>query len=198
MSTAVDRAHRRAQRQLGVVVERRLRGLIAGLPEPEAQSAMTLYNRTATPLVAGAQMQSASLAIAYVGRRAKPRRAPSIGRALRGVAIDAASPVATSPILRLWGLVEQGATVSEAQLAAASYAWGLASNDLAVAERGGLEEGGAVAGERVIGWRKEVDPSCCDWCQLVADERIYSSADSVPFHERDQCSVAPVFESEGE
>jgi hypothetical protein len=198
VSTSADRAHRRAQRQLASVVERRMRALVVGLDAPESQSAMTAYSRAAVPLVAGAQTRSATLSLAYMRQVATPRRTPSIERALRGVLVTAESPVATSPVLRIWGLVEQGMTVGEAQVAAASYAWGLASGDMAVAERGGLDEGATASGERIIGWRKELSPDSCDWCQLVGAERIYSSADSVPFHERDECSVAPVFESEGE
>jgi hypothetical protein len=198
MSAALDRQHRKAQRRLGAATEQSLRRIITGLPEPESQSAMTLYSRSATPLVAGAQTRSAGLALAYMGRTAKPQRTPSLQRALRGVIVTTASPVATSPVLRLWAQLEEGVTPAEAALVAASYAWALASNDLAVAERGGLDEGASASGQRIIGWRKEVDPDCCDWCQLVANERLYSSADSVPFHERDQCSAAPVLEGEGE
>jgi hypothetical protein len=54
-----------------------------------------------------------------------------------------------------------------------------------------------VAVREVRGWRKELSDNPCDWCQSVADEgATYGDAEDVPSHNSDQCSVAPVFESE--
>lgn len=156
---------------------------------------MDAYNRAAAPVVAGGQHRAAQLAVAYIATQAQPRSTPALGVALRDLIVTRASPVTRSPILRLWSLIDDGHAVAEAQGAAGSYAEALASNDLQVAERAGLNEGARVAGERVVGWRKALDPGCCAWCQRLA-VGTYRSAESVPFHERDRCSVAPILKGE--
>jgi hypothetical protein len=195
---AADRAHRRAQTRLADQLQAALAALIGALPEPRAQTAMELYNRQAVRLVGGGQRRAAQLALAYVGRlvAADPGKAPaSVGRALAEVAIDGESPVARSPVLRLWSLIDAGERVDQAREAAGSYAGALATGDLQAAERAALAEG-ARAGEREpIGWTKELSGDACDWCQSVAAD-VYRSPDEVPFHERDRCSVAPIFDRE--
>jgi hypothetical protein len=196
MSRQADQTHRRAQRWLGELTAARLKAVIAALPDPRDQTAMDTYNTAAVPIVAGGQHRSAQLALAYLAAVAAPRTPASVDRALRGVLVTGDSPVTRSPILRMWSLIDHGQPAQEAAVAAGSYAEALASNDLQVAEHAGLEEGARVAGERIVGWRKELDPGCCDWCQLVGAERIYKAADTVPFHERDRCSVSPVLAGE--
>jgi hypothetical protein len=196
VARAADRTHRRAQRRLYDQVAATLAALIDALQDPRAQTAMDIYNRAATRTVGGGQRRAAQLAFAYLATLAPPVQPASVERALRGVLVDSGSAVARSPILNLWSALDEGTPVAQAKQAAGSYAGALASNDLAVAERGGLDEGARASGERIVGWRKELDPNCCDWCQQVADERVYRSADSVPFHERDRCSAAPVFAGE--
>lgn len=195
--SAVDIAHRAAQVGLRERVGSGLGALLANLPEPESQAAMEAYSRAALPLVAGGQRSAAMLALAYMERVA-PGRGASLERALRGVQVDAEAPVVRSPVLRLWGLLADGADPSEATAASASYADALASGDLQVAERSGLMEGASASGREVIGWRKQLAGSACEWCRLVGFERVYNSAETVPFHDRDSCGVAPVLGAESE
>lgn len=172
----------------------RLQGLIFALPDaPGEQDAMVAYNAAAAIVVAGGQHRAAQLALAYIGRQATARTTPSIGDALRPVLVTRESAVARSPVLRLWALLGEGATTVDAKTAASSYADALGSNDLQVAERAGLDEGARVADAHIVAWRKVLDPGCCEWCHKTST-RTYRSADSVPFHERDRCSAAPVLE----
>lgn len=195
MATPADRAHRLAQQRLATTVGARLDAMIRALPDPMAQSSMDAYNRAAAKLVAGAQRRSAQLSIAYLGTIVPPRRPPSPDAAIEDVRVTQESPVTRSPILRVWGLVTAGTALVAALENAGAYASTLSSNDLAVAERGGLGEAADASGERIVGWRKELSDDACDWCQGIADQ-LFSGADLVPFHPNDACSVAPVLEGE--
>jgi hypothetical protein len=116
-------------------------------------------------------------------------------RAVADALVGEDSPVARSPILRLWGVLGEGGAMADAQQQAASYAEGLSSGDLQAAERGGLHEAARATGRDIKGWRKVLGPKACDWCRTIASDESgrYHSADSVPFHQRDECGVAPVF-----
>jgi hypothetical protein len=198
MSRADD-AHRLAQQRLATLVAERLGLVIAGLPDPASQQGMDTYHRAALPLVAGGQRHAAQLAFAYLARlvaRDPSRQPPSLVRALEPVAVTTDSAVTRSPMLRLWYQLGQGAELAEAQQVAASYAHELSSNDLHAATRSGLDEAARSTDQRIGGWRKVLSGDACEWCQKVGAERVYHSADSVPFHARDHCSVAPVLESE--
>jgi hypothetical protein len=200
-----DTLHRTAQERLAAETARRLAALIGALPEPGEQAAMDAYAPAAARVVAGGQHKAATLGMAYVGRlapRAPGKAAPTAERALAGVLVDETSPVARSPVLRMWKRLGEGVDVTEAKREAASYAEELGSNDLQVAERGGLQEAARASGRKIKGWRKVLSSSPCEWCRSVAGAEgssgqsgRYHQADSVPFHERDQCGVAPVFES---
>jgi hypothetical protein len=197
MARASDRAHRLAQKQLDALAGRSLTSLLASLDaEPGNQTAMDTYNLASLRVVGGLQRRSAQLAFAYVRTISAPTRPPSLNRALEGVAVDDQSPVTRSPVLRLWREVGQGIERAAAVQTASAYAATLASNDLAVAERGGLAEAGDAADMPIRGWRKELAANACEWCILVGAERIYNEADTVPFHANDECSVAPVFVGE--
>jgi hypothetical protein len=200
-----DQAHRVAQERLAAETSRRLSALIAALPEPEQQAAMELYAPQAARLVAGGQHQSAKFSMAYVGRlapRARGQAPPTIERALTGTLVDESSPVARAPVLRLWKRLGEGVELEEAKREAASYAEELSSGDLQAAERGGLTEGARASGKRIKGWRKVLSSSPCEWCRAVAgtagssgQSGRYKAAENVPFHPRDHCGVAPVFET---
>jgi hypothetical protein len=174
--------------------------LLIRLPDPSSEAAFTLYEREATRLVGGAQRRSATFAMAYLAGLSplSPRREPpTLARALEGVAVNAASPVARSPVLRLLARLHEGDEELLARRVAGSYAGELGTGDLHAAQRGGLDEA-ARAGDRVIrGWRKELSPEPCAWCVTIASGGgRYPRADTVPFHARDHCSVAPVFADE--
>jgi hypothetical protein len=191
----LDRRHRLAQQALGERVGQTLAKVIVELPEPLEQEAMERYLARAVPVVAGGQRRAAALGIAYLRELSPPARGklpPTVDRALSGQLVTADSPVATSPVLRLWGRVNEGDSLGVAQAAAASYAGALAIGDLQVAQRLGLEEGARAAEREVTGWAKELSGDACDWCQEIAGQ-VYRSADAVPFHDRDRCAVAPAF-----
>jgi hypothetical protein len=190
---------------LAAETSRRLKALIEALPEPEAQAAMDAYAPAAARVVAGGQHRSATLGMAYVGKiapRAPAKTAPTVERALAGLLVDESSPVARSPVLRLWKRLGEGVDPAEAKREAAAYAEELGSNDLQAAERGGLQEGARASGRKVKGWRKVLSTSPCEWCRSIAgtagssgQSGRYKQAETVPFHERDRCGVAPVFET---
>jgi hypothetical protein len=193
-----DVVHRRAQLALADRVSLALANLIASLPDPESQDAIELYAPSAARIVAGGQERAARFSIAYVAQlaaRSSVKSPPTTERALASVLVSSESPVARSPILRLWGLRADGEALDEATRRASSYAGELATGDLQVAQRAGLEEGARASAKNVRGWRKELSADACEWCRKIASGGgRYRSAETVPFHARDHCSVAPVFE----
>lgn len=199
MATAHQR-HRVAQQRLTAAVQRGLMGVLLNLDEPSSERAAQVYAAVASRVVGGAQRRSAGGAIAYVASFAplSTRAAgPSLERALAGKLVDVTSPVATSPLARLLARLAEGDDEPVARQAAGSYAGALASGDLQAALRGGLDEGARASGGRIVGWRKELGPDACEWCATIAEGGArFSSAEAVPFHERDTCAVAPVFEDE--
>lgn len=196
MSELLDERHRLAQKRLDENVFARLYALLAGLSEPREQAAMDVYNTGAAAIVGGGQRASVQLAFAYVGALLRFKRQPSLDRALAPVLVSRESSVTRSPILRAWSMIDEGLPQSEAISSAQSYARRLASNELQVAERNGLDEGAHAAERKIRGWRKQLAASPCPWCVRVGGQRVYRSAETVPFHENDECGVAPVFERE--
>lgn len=199
MSVVEDRKHRLAQERLADVTSRKLAALIFALDDPEADDAIERYAPLAARVVAGGQHRSARFSIAYLAASAPPvtgKSPPSLTRALDGVLVTPESAVARSPVLRLKARLADGDELPVARQSAASYAQGLATGDLQAAERGGLDEAARASGKKVRGWRKVLSSDACPWCVTIASDESgrYHSADSVPFHARDHCSVAPVFE----
>jgi hypothetical protein len=193
---ALDRRHRQAQDRLGQTLQAGLMGALMALPDPDTDQARAAYAAFAVRMVGGAQRRSADLAIGYLARLSPPRvGAPaSVTRALTGVTVHPDSPVATSPILRLLARLAQGEEELVARQAAGSYAGALGSGDRQAAERGGLTEGARAGSRPVRGWRKELGPGACDWCiQIASSGGRYRAPETVPFHDRDHCGVAPVF-----
>lgn len=172
-------------------------GLLVRLPDPSTDAAFELYAREAARLVGGAQRRSATFAMAYVAQLSPPSSVlepPSPERALAGVAVTTSSPVARSPVLRLLARLKEGDAEPLARQAAGSYAGELGTGDLHAATRGGLDEGARAGTRQIRGWRKELGPEPCPWCVTIASGGgRYHRADTVPFHPRDHCSVAPVF-----
>lgn len=170
------------------------------LPDPSTEQAFALYERQATRLVGGAQRRSATFAIAYLTQLSPP--APSaepatVARALEHVAVTSASPVARSPVLRLLARLKDGDEETLARRAAGSYAGELGTGDVHAAMRGGLDEAARAGARKIRGWRKDLSPEPCPWCVTIASGGgRYHRADTVPFHPRDHCSVAPVFADE--
>lgn len=192
-----DERHRLAQTRLSENVRARLAALILALPNPTEQAAMDAYVRAAVPIVGGGQRLAATLALSYM-RDVTAARAGSVARATEGVLVTAESPVARSPILRVWGALADGVALAEALDMGGSYAGALASGDLQIAERSGLTEGARASGREITGWRKQLSFSACKWCRKVGAERVYNSAETVPFHDRDHCGVAPILAEETE
>lgn len=198
MPAPQDRRHRFVQERLSTALETALMGLLVRLPEPSTEQAFALYEREAVRLVAGAQRRSATFAMAYVAQLSPPARTrepPTVDRALAAVAVTAASPVARSPVLRLLARLKEGDAEPLARQAAGSYAGELGTGDLHAATRGGLDEAARAGTRKIRGWKKELGPDPCPWCVTIASGGgRYHRADTVPFHPRDHCSVAPVFD----
>jgi hypothetical protein len=110
---------------------------------------------------------------------------------ITGVAVTSESRSLVAPPLRARHLVAEGATLLEAKAEAAEYSVQLGSLDLQAAQRVGLEEGVAAGGARIVGYRKELAAGACEWCRSTS-ATVCDSADAVPFHRNDACSVAPV------
>ena len=100
-------------------------------------------------------------------------------------------------MLRARRLVGEGETLIEAKEQASAYAGQLGSLDLQTGQRVGLEQGVGAGGARIVGYRKELAGGACSWCRETA-QTTYGSADAVPFHHNDGCSVAPVLADEEE
>ena len=188
------------QERLSRALEAALMGLLLRLPDPSTDEAFAAYERHALRLVGGAQLRSATFAMAYVAQLSPPsprREPPTAERALAGVAVNAASPVARSPLLRLLGRLKEGEEETLARQSAGSYAGELGTGDVQAAQRGGLDEAARAGTRRLRGWRKELSAEPCPWCVTIASGGgRYRRADTVPFHARDHCGVAPVFVDE--
>ena len=183
-----------------MALEAALMRLLLALPDPSTDAAFALYAREAARIVGGAQRRSATFAMAYLAQLSPPspvREPPSADRALAGgVAVTLESPVARSPVLRLLARLADGDEEPLARRAAGSYAGELGTGDLHAATRGGLDEAARAGTRRIRGWRKELGPEPCPWCVTIASGGgRYHRAETVPFHPRDHCSVAPVFDT---
>jgi hypothetical protein len=193
---ALDERHRQQQQALAGRLADSLGALIATW-ETLDEDELRAYHDRAYPRVAGGQRTAARLAAAYgLALTRRPGVAPGavdVSGALRssGVEIDPESRSLVAPPLRARALVAEGATLLEAKAAARDYAGQLGSLDLQAAQRVGLEQGVGAGGARIGGYRKQLAGSACSWCVETAQE-VYHSADAVPFHHNDGCSVAPV------
>jgi hypothetical protein len=197
MAPAQDRRHRLAHERLSTALEHALMALLLRLPDPSSEAAFALYAAQSTRLVGGAQRRSATFAMTYLAQLSPPAATvepPSVDRALHGVAVTLESPVARSPVLRLLARLKDGDDEPLARRAAGSYAGELGTGDLHAAQRGGLDEAARAGTREIRGWRKELSPEPCEWCATIASGGgRYHRADTVPFHPRDHCGVAPVF-----
>jgi len=197
--TPLDERHRLAQRLLSAQVDRALAGLVDQL-DTLSEAELAAYHDAAYPIVAGGQRQAATYGAGYgLELTRQPGVQPTaleLAGALQrsGVMVTPESRSLVAPVLRTRRLVNEGATLGEAKQQAATYAAELASGDLNAAQRVGIDEGAAAGGADVAGYRKETGGDACDWCRGVADDRLYSSADSVPFHAHDRCSVSVVLD----
>jgi hypothetical protein len=193
---ALDERHRDRQQELSVRLARSL-GLLVATWETLSQDELEGYVAAAYPRVAGGQRQAARLAAGYgltlTRRPGVPTSATDLAGALRESAVEvtAESRSLVAPPLRARHLVAEGATLLEAKADAAEYAGQLSGLDLQAAQRVGLEEGVTAGGARVVGYRKQLAGGACDWCRETS-ATVYGSAEAVPFHRNDACSVAPV------
>ena len=196
MSTALDRSHRARQLVLRQQTGNQLGRLLASLPSFD-QAGVEAYHEPALVAVTAGQRAAATTAAGYAGLRVprpRPRRPVDVDAALArsGLLVTPDSPSVVAPAVHGMALVSQGLTFAAALQAAQSMAYALSSMDMQSALGVGLEEGTSAAGGRITGYRKELSPDACAMCQ-ESDGVIYESADDVPFHERDTCSVAPVY-----
>lgn len=201
--TRLDEQHRARQHALRVSVGDRLGAMLSrlALEGDHVQAELEAYAAGAYLTVAGGQRASASTSAGYAELRARARRRTRRARALNvegalersGVLVTPASSSLVAPVLRAMSLSSSGSTLVDAVTAAASYAYALSSNDLQAASSVGLDEGASASGSRLVGFTRELAPGCCEWCASL-DGEVFDTAGEVPFHDRDACSVAPVFE----
>lgn len=188
-----DREHQRAQLRLAHATRAAVYALLAAITLDRTPLVRQAYALQNSRIIAGGQHQSVMFAFAYMAALAAPTTPPLVDRALEGRLTTPETPSAIVGLLRLWNLLDHGTPEAEARAQAGSYAGGLASGDLLSAQRGGLDEGARASGRRVR-WRKQLSADPCEWCAMIASGGArYHSADSVPFHQRDRCTVAPEF-----
>jgi hypothetical protein len=199
---ALAAVHRRAQLATRERVAGQLSTMLHRLPSVD-QPELELYTRAAYPVVAGGQRRAADLGAAYLLQLkppgVPPARPVNVTRALdrSGTLVSADSRSLVAPVLRARRDLAAGVAYLDAIGAAASYAGALSSNDLAAAERVGLDEGADAGGVEIHGWRKGLSGDACDWCQSIA-EQVYGDADSIPFHDHDRCGPEPVLEGDAD
>jgi len=192
-----DRATRRyveVERNAAARTADHIHALILALAsvDDEAEAA---YRVRHARLVAAGQLTAARLAGAYLSAligRGPARGYPDPARVLGGALVTADTPSATSPILRARRELAAGSAFPTALAVAAGYGATLALGDMSTASRLGLDAGAEAHGRRMR-FRKELSGSACEWCVEVAGE-TYGSADAVPFHAGDRCSVVPELE----
>jgi len=190
---ALDDTHRRAQRALQDRTGTAVAGLLAAITLERSQQIRDAYATANSRLIAGGQQSAARLALAYIAAYAPPTTPPDLVTALAGTLITPDSPGAFVGLLRLWSLLDQDVPEPQARQQAGSYSANLSGGDLQAAQRAGLDEAARAAGRRPR-WRKDPSPTACAWCQTIASGGArYHSADSVPFHQSDHCSVSPEF-----
>ena len=191
--------HRELQAQNAKDVAGKLGAALRSLPNLSDES-RDIYVSRSVPIVAGGQRRAASLAAAYVRFLAGAREgSPALELGRRGVTAE--SGWVASPVARGRAKLAADLPWSAAIDAASTYAAGLASCDLQVAVRFGADAGAKSVDAEIIGWRMELSPSACDWCQMVSGEaadnpRAYHDPDGLPFHEHCQCAPAPIFADE--
>lgn len=186
--------HRLAQTRLADATALLLAARIARL-EALGDEQLEQYVAGAVPVVVAGQTRSAALAAGYVRTLAPPtrERRPPLELELGDIAVTAETPWLASPIIRARTELSRGGTWEQSLAVAATRARGYVYGDLAVAQRFGLERGGRSAGREPSGYRKHLAPSACAWCSAVS-QTVYALPSNVPFHERDRCSVSPVFD----
>ncbi len=190
---ALDDTHRRAQLALQDRIGATVTGLLMTITLDRSQQIRDAYATANARLIAGGEHQAARLALAYFAAYAPPRTPPDLGRALAPMLMTPENPGAIVGLLRLWALLDQDTPELQARQEAGSFTANLAGGDLNAATRVGLDEAARAAGRRPR-WRKIPSPGACDWCRMIASGGArYHSADSVPFHSSDHCSVAPEF-----
>lgn len=188
-----DLDHHRAQQRLQQLTRAAVNALLLRITLDRSEQVRDAYALQNSRLIAGGQHQAVMFAFAYIAAYAAPQTPPEPARALDGRLVTPETPSALVGLLRLWALLDQDTPEFEARQAAGSYAGGLASGDVLSAQRGGLDEAARVSGRRVR-WRKQLSPDACEWCRTIAAGGArYHAADTVPFHLRDRCTVAPEF-----
>jgi len=200
--SVLDELHRRRQQGIQRAVGAGLGVLLRAMPSLDEES-LAFYVDGAYPIVAGGQTTAGETAAGYIGviaaararareQRHRLRRPPDVLAALTrsGVLVQPDSRSLVAPVLRARALEADGMAAPAALEAASSYADALASNAMQAAQRVGLGEGAAANGLEVDGWRKQLGPGACSWCNAIANG-VYADPDAVPYHDNERCGVEP-------
>lgn len=184
--------HRVAQGRLLAVVAGQLAGRLSQLPDVSDES-RDAYVAGAVPLIVAGQRRAATYAAAFA-RAIAPAVDPAgrLDLQLDELVVTAETAWVASPIIVARRELGAGSSWGAALELAATKAKGYTSGDLAVAQRHGITRGAASTGAELDGYRKVLAGGACAWCRDVSGG-LYRSADSVPFHEHDACSVEPVY-----
>lgn len=188
--SGLSAAYRTAQSQTTLATEASLAAW-AAVALGASDEAAALYLPGAVERTAGGQARAAALAAGYVaGIMAAAVDPPS-----RLAPVDLSGvPLVTeetrwlySPVLRMRALLAEGVAEPAAHAQASAYAVSMVPGDLQAAERAGLDAGAAAHNARAR-FRKVPAGGACGWCQEIAS-KDYPSAEAVPFHAGDRCSV---------
>jgi len=192
MSEADD-LYRLAQLALRDQTGDALRLLVATVPLIRSEIVRAWFAGEVARVVSGGQWQAADLAVGYLGDLVAFTDTPDLDTALDGELLTADQPGASFGFGRMWWLMDNGADELEARENAADAVASRSTADLLDAERIGLDEGARVA-ERKPRWRSVPSANPCEWCAGVAAQgAVFPDAESVPFHNGDQCSPAAEF-----
>lgn len=143
------------------------------------------FTARATPIIDGAQRQSAALTTGYLGLLlGTPVNAIDGARFLELIDLR-------EPFLAYWGALAKGADWVDAITAGRTRAEDLALDGSTIAARGAAVEIDTEE-DRITGWERVPGGVCCEWCATVATQR-YHTADSASFgHDRCNCAVIPI------
>ena len=176
---------RRYQHDIGVVRDR------SGTATARAWDKLPGYNRrnvpafaeTIAPILTGARDASVALSAAFYATIGEVE-APAVDPAAVGAVWDP-----EEPFVAHWRALAAGNQWVDAIASGRARAEAVAFDTV---QSSGRRTGDAVLAESVVGWRRVLTGTSCEWCRLVSTQR-YITAESADFgHGRCDCTAVPI------
>lgn len=106
--------------------------------------------------------------------------------------VPARSPDPREPFTAMWRAMKEGQSFDEALQVGQSAASQAITSHLNQASRQTGDQWAKASGAKVVGWRRVLDGSSCEWCALVSTQR-YRSSESASFgHHGCGCGVIAI------